>query len=113
MSKIGVAPHVKDLVLNHVDASVTGVHYDMHDYAVEKMDAVTRLGDYIERLVHDPVKRLGWETFLNGLDIEPQVAEHERRAAVSAKNAAKKAATAERARERKRLATQARRDRIA
>src|SRR5262249_3429049 len=51
MRRIGVQPHVVSLVLNHTRQDVTGRHYDRYDGFDEKLDALTRWGAHLERLV--------------------------------------------------------------
>lgn len=49
MSRAGVSSRAAEAVLGHVIPGVEGV-YDRHDYTKEKADALTRLGELIERI---------------------------------------------------------------
>jgi hypothetical protein len=50
MARLGISRFVVDRVTNHVDQSVTGRHYDFHDYEAEKREALTAWASEIERL---------------------------------------------------------------
>jgi integrase len=61
MSRAGVTPHIAERVLGHALPGVEGV-YDVHRYEVEKADALQRLANLIENIVHLPggnVVRMG------------------------------------------------------
>jgi integrase len=50
-SRCGVAPHISERVLGHAQPGVVGV-YDVHDYAHEKADAVQRVANMVDEIVH-------------------------------------------------------------
>jgi integrase len=49
MRRIGVAPDVVSLILNHTRQDVTGRHYDHHQALPEHRDALNRLSAHLER----------------------------------------------------------------
>ena len=51
MARLGVSRFVVDRVTNHPDQSVTGRHYDLHDYQAEKREALDSWAAEIERIV--------------------------------------------------------------
>lgn len=51
LGELGASRFVMDRVLNHVDQSVTGKHYDLHDYEAEKREDLDKWAAEIERLV--------------------------------------------------------------
>ncbi len=48
MARLGVSRFIVDRVTNHVDQSVTGRHYDLHDYQAEKRDALNTWASEVE-----------------------------------------------------------------
>ena len=42
MAGLGIPKEIRDRVLNHISNSVGDKHYNRHDYAAEKLDALTR-----------------------------------------------------------------------
>ena len=48
-----VPKEYRDRVLNHIDASVGGKHYNMHDYADEKRDALDKWARRLESMLRD------------------------------------------------------------
>ena len=50
LGRLGASRFVMDRVLNHADQSVTGKHYDPHDYEAEKQKALDKWADEMERL---------------------------------------------------------------
>lgn len=50
LSRIGVAPHIAERCLNHVDAIPLGPVYDAHDYREEMVAAWNRAGMHIEAI---------------------------------------------------------------
>lgn len=53
MARAGVRPDISERVLGHAIAGVEGV-YDQHSYDTEKADALQRLADLIETILHPP-----------------------------------------------------------
>jgi len=53
MARAGVRPDISERVLGHAIAGVEGV-YDQHSYDAEKADALQRLADLIETILHPP-----------------------------------------------------------
>jgi hypothetical protein len=51
MSRAGVRPDIAERTLGHAIPRIEGV-YDRHSYATEKADALQRLADLIERILH-------------------------------------------------------------
>jgi len=51
LGRLGVSRFVIGRVLNHVEAGVTGRHYDRHDYLPEKFTALDRWGTHLEGLL--------------------------------------------------------------
>jgi integrase len=51
MAELGIAPHVRDLILDHAPARGSGSGYDHHHYGPEMRDALERWAGHIERLV--------------------------------------------------------------
>jgi integrase len=49
MRRIGVAPDVVSLILNHTRQDVTGRHYDHHQALPERRDALNRWSAHLER----------------------------------------------------------------
>ena len=49
-SKLGLAPHIVERVLNHKQGGVAAV-YNRYEYAEERKRALFAWGNYIERLV--------------------------------------------------------------
>ena len=61
MARLGVSRFIVDRVTNHVDQSVTGRHYDLHDYAAEKRDALNAWSSEVERVCsvnHAPLQNV-------------------------------------------------------
>lgn len=50
-SSMSIRKEVADKVLNHVDRSVDGQHYDWHDYMDEKRNALQAWADRLDRIV--------------------------------------------------------------
>jgi integrase len=50
MARLGVSRFMVDRVTNHVDQSVTGRHYDLHDYEAEKREALNSWASELERV---------------------------------------------------------------
>jgi integrase len=50
MARLGIVQEVRDRVLNHVDGSVGGQHYNRHDYEVETREALERWADHVASL---------------------------------------------------------------
>jgi hypothetical protein len=50
MARLGISRFVVDRVTNHVDQSVTGRHYDFHDYEAEKREALGTWASEVERI---------------------------------------------------------------
>jgi integrase len=48
MRRIGVPPEIVSLILNHIRQDVTGRHYDHHDGAAEKREALGRWSTHLE-----------------------------------------------------------------
>jgi integrase len=53
MGRAGVRPDISERVLGHAIAGVEGV-YDQHSYSDEKAEALQRLADLIETILHPP-----------------------------------------------------------
>jgi integrase len=53
MGRAGVRPDISERVLGHAIPGVEGT-YDQHDYRPEKADALQRLADLIETILHPP-----------------------------------------------------------
>jgi integrase len=51
MSRAGIRPHIAKQALGHTIRGVEGV-YDRHSYDVEKADALSRLAELVERIIH-------------------------------------------------------------
>ena len=51
LAELGVAPHVRDLVLDHVPARGAGAGYDHHHYGPEMREALETWAGHVERLV--------------------------------------------------------------
>lgn len=58
MAAAKVPKEYRDRVLNHVDASVGGTHYNMHDYIDEKREALEKWALRLERLLTDGVSNV-------------------------------------------------------
>jgi integrase len=58
LSSIGIAPHIAELVLNHVGhrRSVDGAVYDQHDYQLEIADALMRWSVALAAIVGPPTE---------------------------------------------------------
>ena len=50
LSRIGVAPHIAERCLNHVDANPLDAVYNAHDYRQDMADAWARAGAHVEAL---------------------------------------------------------------
>ena len=50
MARLGVSRFIVDRVTNHIDQSVTGRHYDLHDYEAEKREALNSWASEVERI---------------------------------------------------------------
>ena len=50
MARLRVPKEVRDRVLNHVDGSVGGRHYNVHDYADEKREALEKWSAHVMKL---------------------------------------------------------------
>ncbi len=50
MARLGIVQEVRDRVLNHVDGSVGGLHYNRHDYEAETREALERWADHVASL---------------------------------------------------------------
>lgn len=50
MARLGVTKEVRDRVLNHADTSIGGTHYNRHDYAAEKREALERWTQHVLKL---------------------------------------------------------------
>ena len=53
MTRLGVAPHVADKVLNHQSGTISGVAavYQRHEFLTERKDALERWGAHVGRLL--------------------------------------------------------------
>jgi integrase len=51
LAELGVAPHVRDMLLDHAPARGAGAGYDHHHYGPEMLDALERWAGHIEKLV--------------------------------------------------------------
>lgn len=51
LASLGVGREVRDRVLNHRDASVSGTHYNRHDYVAEKRAALEAWASLLETIV--------------------------------------------------------------
>jgi integrase len=51
MRRVGVAPDIVSLILNHTRQDVTGKHYDHHEALPERREALNRWGAHLEDLV--------------------------------------------------------------
>jgi integrase len=52
MARIGVIEEYRDRLTNHANSSVDGKHYNAHDYYDEKVDALSKWDEEIERIVN-------------------------------------------------------------
>lgn len=52
LARLGIGREVRDRVLNHKDRSVSGVHYNKHDYLPEKRTALEKWAREIRRVVN-------------------------------------------------------------
>lgn len=50
MRRLGVAPHVVGMILNHARGDVTGKHYDWHDGLSERRDALDLWAAWLEKI---------------------------------------------------------------
>ena len=51
LAELGVAPHVRDMLLDHAPARGAGAGYDHHHYGPEMLDALERWAGHIEKLL--------------------------------------------------------------
>jgi integrase len=51
MAELGIAPHVRDMLLDHAPVRGAGAGYDHHHYGPEMLDALERWAGHIEGLV--------------------------------------------------------------
>lgn len=58
MAAAKVPKEYRDRVLNHIDASVGGVHYNMHDYEDEKREALEKWARRLEGMLTGPVSNV-------------------------------------------------------
>jgi integrase len=55
LSALNIRKEVADKVLNHVDGTVDGVHYDFHDYMDQKRDALQAWANRLDKILGDAV----------------------------------------------------------
>ena len=53
LAKLGIAPHVRSAVLNHVTAKGADKHYDRYEYFPEKLAALERWNRKVRTLYRD------------------------------------------------------------
>jgi integrase len=58
MAAAKVPKEYRDRVLNHIDASVGGVHYNMHDYEDEKREALDKWARRLEGMLKGPASNV-------------------------------------------------------
>ena len=51
LSSLHVPKEVADKVLNHIDGSIDGKHYDWHDYLSEKREALQTWANYLDQIL--------------------------------------------------------------
>ena len=51
MAELRVPKEIRDRVLNHAASDVGSKHYNLHDYADEKREALTRWASVVQSLV--------------------------------------------------------------
>ena len=51
LAELGVAPHIRDMLLDHAPARGAGAGYDHHHYGPEMLDALERWAGHIDKLV--------------------------------------------------------------
>ena len=51
MAALRVPKEIRDRVLNHITPGVGSKHYNLHDYADEKRDALNRWAKFVNALV--------------------------------------------------------------
>src|SRR4029079_5848263 len=51
LAELRIPPHVRDLLLDHASGRGSGKGYDHWDYREEKLEAMEKWADYVERLV--------------------------------------------------------------
>ena len=51
LAELGVAPHIRDMILDHAPARGAGAGYDHHHYGPEMRDALERWARHIDKLV--------------------------------------------------------------
>ena len=52
LAELGVAPHIRDMILDHAPARGAGAGYDHHHYGPEMRDALERWAAHIDKLVN-------------------------------------------------------------
>lgn len=50
MSRLRIKQHIRERVLNHAQGGIQGV-YDRYDYLQEKVDALNKLANEIDRII--------------------------------------------------------------